>query len=161
MNVRRVKILADALPKTDSQRLQRHARVTCETARSLLDGARRYQAVYLAHVALECHIKSWILEPFQGNQRRFQDANPSLHKELFGSSDGHELDRLMKQLNLPRRLIASGTTKNPCQGPVWTRMKDGKRPYSLRYAEEEITLEKVREEVELAQTIMQTLGELP
>lgn len=147
--------------RSDSQRLQLHAKEIVVAARQQLSASRNHLSGYMGHVALECYLKSWILSAFGGNQAKFNDSHPALHKKYFGSSEGHDLSRLVGDMVIRRKVAATGET-NPCSGSVWSRMTHGDRPYSLRYREEPaITKSKVAEELALTEAVMDRLGRLP
>lgn len=147
--------------KTDSQNLHKQALLTYESAELLLTKhARLLQACYLLHVALECHIKAYLLTNFQGSIRNFQLSNPELYSKIFRSKDGHDLAKLLDVANLKRRLAAFGRA-NPCIGSAWGRVSNSERPYSLRYGFEPLNKAQAKEEIELGRAIASAIGEIP
>lgn len=147
--------------KTDSQRLHLHAEEIVVTATQQLQASRSHLAGYLGHVALECYLKAWILVSFGGNQAKFKTSHPELYRKYFGSSEGHDLSKLIDDAAIRRKVSSTGMA-NPCTGPVWSRMIHGGRPYSLRYREEStITKQKVEDELDLTKAVMEHLGRLP
>lgn len=145
---------------TDSKRLHLHAEETVVAAEQQLQDSRSHLAGYLGHVALECYLKAWILVPFGGCQEKFKSAHPVPYRKYFGSSDGHDLSKLITDAAIARKISSVGTA-NPCSGAVWARMTHGARPYSLRYREEAVSKPKVQEELTLMKSVMKSLGRLP
>lgn len=113
-------------------------------------------ASYLAHVALECALKARILE--QGgctSVEELQKKHPKVHGPLFTTKQGHDLERLAKELGVDRVLATMG--KQWWDDDCWKRLSSSKRPYSLRYGTEEVDDASVTEEVERCTEILEVL----
>lgn len=118
-------------------------------------------AAYLASVALECSIKARLL--FRGgfqSDDALKEKQPSVHKALFKSKEGHDLGKLASELRLVNLLGADGRTWQ--EDKVWKRMSSPERPYSLRYGGEHLTAEDAEAEVarvgELSETLLSGLS---
>lgn len=105
-------------------------------------------SAYLASVAIECTLKSLILKGFTVTDvDTFAQAQPRLHRALFGGKQGHALELLAASSGIRRHLGADAPTTS---NPTWRRMNHGSRPYSLRYGSEAMTTSDSVSELHLA-----------
>lgn len=104
-------------------------------------------------------------------QQELKEKQPLIHKVLFESKSGHDLNKLSKEIGLgtrhPHAIGGPNPRKKPNGHPepdaCWQRMtRPEVRPYSIRYAEEALSQREVEQEVERARLIVDVLDlEIP
>ncbi len=113
-------------------------------------------AAYLVHVALECGIKARLL--FRGgftSTDALAAKLPHVHKTLFSSRKGHDLTALSQQVRLQEFVATNGRSWR--NDSCWNRITSPQRPYSLRYASEQVDRNAAREEVQRASELLGVL----
>jgi HEPN domain-containing protein len=143
---------------TEAQ-LKTAARQRLAAARQVIDPAhapRPQDACYLLHVAIECALKYRILETAHGPKRISQlkeVLTDQKYRQLFASSEGHNLELLVGYSCLKRFLQANGQ-QELLTGAAWKKMCKADRPYSLRYGTEQVALQDANVALELANELL-------
>jgi len=113
-------------------------------------------ACYLVQVALECGIKARILE--RGGCTSVEELKrkqPKVYDPLFVTKQGHDLDKLAKQLGVDRLMATMG--RGWREDDCWQRLTSSERPFSLRYGTENIDDAVATEEVERCAELLSVL----
>ncbi|MDX9723018.1 MAG: hypothetical protein RBU37_19870 [Myxococcota bacterium] len=113
-------------------------------------------AAYLAHVALECAMKARLLwRAGCADTEKLQTQLPKVHRTHFAGKQGHNLRKHAAELGLAKLVKEEGHEWS--DDDCWHRMCGGERPYSLRYAGEEVNAEQAREELDRATKLREIL----
>jgi hypothetical protein len=113
-------------------------------------------ASYLVHVALECALKARILEKGGCDSvEELTKKHPKVYGPLFTTKQGHDLDKLAKDLGVDRLLATLG--KGWREDECWKRLSSSNRPYSLRYGTEDLDDAAVAEDVERCAELLEVL----
>lgn len=113
-------------------------------------------ASYLVQVALECGFKARILamagcESVEDLRRR----HPKVYDPLFVTKQGHDLDKLAKQLGVERLMATMG--KGWREDDCWQRITSSERPFSLRYGTEDVDEAAATDEVDRCADLLAVL----
>jgi hypothetical protein len=82
-----------------------------------------------------------------------------LFARLFRSASGHNLGLLAERAGLSRLLVVERKDAL-LQGPVWARMREEARPYSLRYGTVRLQRTEALEEIEWASEVAQVIDKI-
>jgi hypothetical protein len=135
-------------------------------ARAILDAAKSASrpnpalalasACYLVQVALECGLKARILEKGGcSTVAELKRKQPKVYDPLFVTKQGHDLDKLAKQLGLDRLMATMG--KGWREDACWQRLTSSERPFSLRYGTEDVDDAAATEEIERCDELLSVL----
>ena len=126
-----------------------------EVARELCGNspAKPAVAAYLAHVGLECLLKSWLLTKYNcRNISHYLRSKKSTDNKVFSGSQGHNLEILARETALSRFLTAE--KKSPLlTSNGWRGLISSNRPYDVRYGSTALSITDARAEVDVAHAI--------
>lgn len=120
-------------------------------------GIHSQSSAYLAQLALECTLKAQLL--YRAGCASATDLArqlPSLHKEYFKGTKGHDIALLAKHLHLEKTMKLQG--KAWADDSTWERLTSAARPYSLRYGSEEPTPAEVEDDISRVQSIVHAVS---
>lgn len=80
---------------------------------------------------------------------------PKVYDPLFVTKQGHDLDKLAKQLGVERLMATEG--RGWREDGCWERLTSAERPFSLRYGTEDVDAAAATEEVDRGAELLSVL----